>query len=92
MLENRGPRIAEVLEGQEPEVLSRVDIFVKDMALVAQAARDGGVPAPLAAAAEQIYRLAQSAGLAALDDSSVARLSSGAFVSAAGPGGASSRL
>ena len=74
MLENRGPRIVEVLEGSEPEVRSRVDIFVKDMGLVADAARGAGVPAPLAAAAEQLFRLAESAGLGARDDSALAEL------------------
>lgn len=78
MLENRGPRIIEALRDGDPEVLSRIDIFVKDMGLVADAARAGGIPAPLAGAAEQLYRLAASAGLSAADDSNLARLYRGA--------------
>jgi 3-hydroxyisobutyrate dehydrogenase len=74
MLENRGPRIVEVLRDREPQVLSRIDIFVKDMYLVADAARTGGIPAPLAGTAEQLFRLAETAGLAADDDSTLARL------------------
>lgn len=74
MLGHRGPRMADVLEGEEPPVLSRVDIFVKDMGLVAEAARAAGVSTPVAAAAEQLYRLADAAGLAADDDASIAGL------------------
>lgn len=74
MLENRGPRIVEVLRDRDPQVFSRIDIFVKDLGLVADAARAGGRPAPLAGTAEQLFRLAEAAGLAADDDSTLARL------------------
>lgn len=76
MLSNRGPRVVEALQGGQPEVLSRVDIFVKDMGIVADAGRQAGVALPVAAAA-QLYLLAQAAGLGACDDSTVATLLAG---------------
>jgi 3-hydroxyisobutyrate dehydrogenase len=70
MLADRGPRMVEVYE-RDPEVKSRVDIFVKDMGIVTDLARQAHVPTPLAAAAQQLYRQAEEAGLGARDDSSV---------------------
>ena len=78
MLANRGPRIIEALAGGTPEVLSRVDIFVKDLGIVADAGRGAGVALPVAAAAEQLYRLGLLAGLGARDDSMIATLVDGA--------------
>jgi 3-hydroxyisobutyrate dehydrogenase len=52
-------------------VRSRLDIFVKDMGIVTTAARAAGLATPVAAAAEQLYLLGQTQGLAARDDSSV---------------------
>lgn len=72
MLGDRGPRIAEQLAGRQPEVQSRLDIFVKDMGLVAEAADRGDVSLPVAAAAQRLFELGQQHGLAAYDDSSVA--------------------
>lgn len=78
MLSNRGPRMLQAYpeEGVEEgaEVLSRLDIFVKDMGIVGRAARAAGMPAPVAAAAEQLYLLGQAQGLAAADDSAVIRV------------------
>jgi 3-hydroxyisobutyrate dehydrogenase len=71
---NHGPRIAEALSGRSPDVLSRVDIFVKDMGIVADAGRDAGVALPVASAAEQLYRLGESAGLGACDDSTISTI------------------
>ena len=53
------------------EVLSRLDIFVKDMGIVTTAARTAGLPTPVASAAEQLYLLGAAQGSAALDDSAV---------------------
>ena len=53
---------------------SRLDIFVKDMGIVATAAKGAGLATPVAAAAQQLYLLGQSHGLAASDDSSVIRV------------------
>jgi 3-hydroxyisobutyrate dehydrogenase len=74
MLTNRGPRIIEAIRGMRPEVLSRIDIFVKDMSIVTDAGHRAGVALPVAAAAEQLYVLAQAAGLGPDDDSVVVTL------------------
>lgn len=74
MLGHRGPRIVQALAGIEPEVSSRLDIFVKDMGIVLEAARGAGVATPIAAAAEQLYRIADGAGLSAADDATVVRM------------------
>jgi len=74
MLSNRGPRILEAYTEDGAEVLSRLDIFVKDMGIVGKAAREAGLAAPVAAAAEQLYLLGQAQGLAGADDSAVIRV------------------
>jgi 3-hydroxyisobutyrate dehydrogenase/putative dehydrogenase len=57
-----------MVDGAFDQVKSALDIFVKDMGLVTAAARDR---APLAAAAEQLYRAGSRAGLGRRDDSSL---------------------
>ncbi|HEY5182291.1 MAG TPA: NAD(P)-dependent oxidoreductase [Dermatophilaceae bacterium] len=74
MLSNRGPRILEAYEEDGAEVLSRLDIFVKDMGIVGKATRAAGLPSPVAAAAEQLYLLGQAQGLGAADDSAVIKV------------------
>jgi 3-hydroxyisobutyrate dehydrogenase len=74
MLSNRGPRILEAYSEDGAEVLSRLDIFVKDMGIVGKATRGAGLATPVAAAAEQLYLLGQAQGLAAADDSAVIRV------------------
>jgi 3-hydroxyisobutyrate dehydrogenase len=71
MLADRGPRILQAYDEGGAEVRSRLDIFVKDMGIVTTAARGVGLSTPLAAAAEQVYLMGQSRGMAAQDDSSV---------------------
>lgn len=71
MLNNRGSRIIEALDRGIPEVLSRVDIFVKDMAIVIDAGRLAGLALPVSSATEQLFRLGESAGLGASDDSTI---------------------
>jgi 3-hydroxyisobutyrate dehydrogenase/putative dehydrogenase len=71
MLDDRGARM---VQGDFENVRSALDIFVKDMGLVMAAARDGGQPSPLAAAAEQLYLAGSRAGLGRLDDSSLITL------------------
>lgn len=73
MLADRGPRMAGGYTGEQP-VMSRLDIFVKDLGLVGELAREARVPTPLATAAEQLFRLADRAGLGATDDSSLITL------------------
>src|SRR4051794_20688037 len=67
MLDDRGERM---VHGTD-QVKSALDIFVKDMGLVLDAARENSYPAPLAAAAEQLYLAGRRAGLGRRDDSSV---------------------
>jgi 3-hydroxyisobutyrate dehydrogenase len=70
MLADRGPRMVETYTST-PQVKSRVDIFVKDMGIVADIAEKANVPTRLASAARELYREAERAGLGAADDSSV---------------------
>lgn len=69
MLRDRGPRMI----AQPGTVNSAVDIFVKDLGIVAQTGRDAKLPLPLAAAALQMFLAASGAGDGALDDSQVIR-------------------
>lgn len=70
MLDDRGERMLQ----DDPPVRSRVDIFVKDMGLVAEAARGAGQRVELAAAAFDLYREAAERGLGAVDDSRLIEL------------------
>lgn len=68
MLSDRGPRM---LEGTDAAVMSRVDIFVKDTGLVADAASAAGAETPVLDAARERFLAAAAAGLGARDDSRV---------------------
>lgn len=70
MLGDRGPRM--VREAFD-EVTSAVDIFVKDMGLVVDAARESRFAAPLAHTAFLSFLAASGRGWGALDDSAVMR-------------------
>lgn len=74
MLANRGPRALEAYDTDGAEVLSRLDIFVKDLGIVGDAARRAHLSTPVAAAAEQLFLLGEAQGLGALDDSAVIRV------------------
>lgn len=74
MLGNRGPRTLQAYDEGGAEVLSRLDIFVKDMGIVGNAARAAHLSTPVAAAAEQLFILGEAAGLGAEDDSAVIRV------------------
>ena len=69
MLGNRGPRMLEA----DPEVTSAVDIFIKDLGLVEQTARDAEAPVPLAALSLQLFTAARGLGHGKADDSMVIR-------------------
>ncbi|WP_413452441.1 NAD(P)-dependent oxidoreductase [Georgenia phoenicis] len=69
MLADRGPRMAARLRGQEPDLRSRLDVIAKDMGIVARLAHAEQVATPVAAAAEQLYRLGLARGLGPADDS-----------------------
>lgn len=70
MLNNRGPRMLE----ETPIVTSAVDIFVKDMGLVMEAAQGVKAELFLAGLAEQLFIKASNAGLGKADDSQVIRV------------------
>lgn len=74
MLADRGPRMLQAYDEGGAEVRSRIDIFTKDMGIVNSAARAEGLATPIAAAAEGLYLIAQAAGQAAMDDSSVIKV------------------
>jgi putative dehydrogenase len=70
MFENRVPH---VLDGDyRPK--SAVEIFVKDLGIVIDMARQDRFPVPLAGAALQMFLMTAAAGMGGDDDASVARL------------------
>ncbi|MEQ7126510.1 NAD(P)-dependent oxidoreductase [Actinopolymorpha sp. B11F2] len=71
ILDDRGERM---LHGPFDQPRSALDIFVKDMGLVTDAARAADYPTPLATTAEQLYLAGRRAGLGRLDDSAVIEL------------------
>ena len=74
MLGDRGKRMLQAYDESGPEVLSRLDIFVKDMGIVLAASREAHVPTPVAAAAQQLYLLGEGLGRGSADDSTVIRV------------------
>ena len=73
MFQNRVPHI---LAGDYTP-LSAVDIFVKDLGIVLDAARKLSFPLPLAAAAHQLYLATSAAGHGGEDDSAVIKFYAG---------------
>ena len=71
MLEDRGERM---LEREFVPAKSALDIFVKDMGLVCEAAGERGFRTPLADAAHRLYEEGSSLGLGGEDDSGVVRV------------------
>lgn len=71
MLGDRGQRMLLAYAPEGAEVRSRLGIFVKDMGIVNAACRAAQLAAPVAAAAEQLYLLAQVQQKQGLDDSAV---------------------
>jgi 3-hydroxyisobutyrate dehydrogenase len=69
MIGNRGPRM--LTEGEEAK--SAVDIFVKDLGIVLDAARAARFPVPVSAAALQVFLGASAAGFGGYDDSQATR-------------------
>ncbi|MEO1532087.1 MAG: NAD(P)-binding domain-containing protein [Pseudomonadota bacterium] len=69
MIANRGPRM--MTEGTEP--MSAVDIFVKDLGIVLDAARASRFPVPVSSAALQVFLGASGAGFGKHDDSQATR-------------------
>jgi 3-hydroxyisobutyrate dehydrogenase len=73
MISNRGPRML----GEGTEALSAVDIFVKDLGIVLDAARAARFPVPVSAAALQVFLGASGAGFGKHDDSQATRFYEG---------------
>lgn len=71
MLEDRGERM---LERAFTPAKSAMDIFVKDMGLVREAARENGFDTPLSDAAHRLYETGSSLGLGREDDSGIVRI------------------
>ena len=69
MIANRGPRM--LTEGREAS--SAVDIFVKDLGIVLDAARAARFPVPVSSAALQVFLGASGAGFGKHDDSQATR-------------------
>lgn len=70
MLDDRGARMLEA----RPPVRSAIDIWPKDLGIVADAASAAGFPLPLAGEALRLFRAAADAGQGRDDDSSVAKV------------------
>jgi 3-hydroxyisobutyrate dehydrogenase len=70
MFENRVPH---VLEGDYTP-RSAVDIFVKDLGIVQDMARNAKFPVPMSAAALQMFLMASAAGMGRDDDIAVAKI------------------
>jgi 3-hydroxyisobutyrate dehydrogenase len=71
MLRTRGPRIIDALKGNETAFASRLDLFVKDMAVVVSEADRADLHLAVAQAAGRLFQEAERAGLGATDDSAV---------------------
>jgi len=88
MFENRIPHV--IAGDYAPR--SAVEIFVKDLGIVLDMARDGRLPVPIAGTALQMYLATAAAGMGKDDDASVARLYAELMATrlapAAGAGGA----
>ncbi|MDH3668341.1 MAG: NAD(P)-dependent oxidoreductase [Paracoccaceae bacterium] len=69
MIANRGPRM--LTEGEDAK--SAVDIFVKDLGIVLDAARGARFPVPVSSAALQVFLGASGAGFGGHDDSQATR-------------------
>jgi len=70
MFENRVPH---VLEGDYTP-RSAVDIFVKDLGIVQDMARNAKFPVPISAAALQMFLMASASGMGRDDDIAVAKM------------------
>lgn len=78
MLGDRGPRICEAIAGSATDVASRLDLFVKDLGIVTNAAAGAGLNVPVATAAARLFEAGESAGLSGSDDSHIVRVLLGA--------------
>ncbi|MDS9466729.1 NAD(P)-dependent oxidoreductase [Paracoccus sp. MBLB3053] len=70
MFQNRGPQVV----SGDYTPFSAVDIFVKDLGIVTEAAQSLGSPVPLADASLALYRAASEAGLGREADAAIAKI------------------
>ena len=70
MFQNRGPQVV----SGDYTPFSAVDIFVKDLGIVTEAAQGLGSPVPLADASLDLYRAASKAGLGREADAAIAKI------------------
>jgi 3-hydroxyisobutyrate dehydrogenase len=70
MFENRMPHVLDA----DYAPRSAVDIFVKDLGIIQDMARNARFPVPVSAAALQMFLMASASGMGRDDDASVARL------------------
>ena len=71
MLDDRGARM---LSREFQQAKSALEIFVKDMGLVTEAAAGRRFPAPLAATANQLFLIGAAQGYSGDDDSDIVRV------------------
>ncbi|MGB3681771.1 MAG: NAD(P)-dependent oxidoreductase [Rubrobacteraceae bacterium] len=71
MLEDRGERM---LSGEFSQVKSALNIFVKDLGLVLEAAGDNGFQSPISSAAWEVFKEGSSLGFGGEDDSGIVRV------------------
>lgn len=71
MLGDRGPRLIQEYRGERADVGTRLDIFVKDLGIVTDAAQSVGIAVPVAAAAQQEYLTGVANGIGPMDDTAL---------------------
>jgi 3-hydroxyisobutyrate dehydrogenase len=77
MLQDRGPRMAQLLAGDQVPTHSAIELFVKDLDLVRSLADQVEVGLPVSRAAGALFHRAGEQGLLDADDSSLVRLLAG---------------
>ena len=70
MFSNRVPHMLD----DDYRPLSAVNIFVKDLGIVLESAREMNFPTPMAGLAHQLFIMAAASGHAHLDDSAVVKV------------------
>jgi 3-hydroxyisobutyrate dehydrogenase-like beta-hydroxyacid dehydrogenase len=77
MLQDRGPRMTQLLAGDPVPTHSAIGLFVKDLDLVRSLADQVEVGLPVSDAASTLFRRAVERGFGDADDSSLVRLLAG---------------
>lgn len=74
MVADRGPRMAEAVDGVAPQLVNRLDVTADDLGVALEVARAFAVPTPVAAAAEQVFMRAGHQVPPDSDDSALIRV------------------